>query len=297
MTTSRKHGHLVIIGGAEDRDGQEMPILERFVELAGERDAPVLVLTAATEDPEGMWKVYRKSLGRLDAGKVEHLHVRDRNDANDPALCEQVLKARAVFVTGGDQARLLSLSGGTLLCENMRRAYIEHGSCIGGTSAGASAMSEHMLSSAPSDRSPLATDVQLAAGLGFLLNGVVDQHFSERGRLGRLLAVVAHNPKLVGVGIDENTALVVARGRGLEVIGAGAVTLVDGHELRSRVVEREDGNVFLASDVRLHLLPAGSGFVEADPARDDGLSPTLRAMVRLLADPEAVDKQFRDAGR
>lgn len=288
-------GHLVIIGGAEKREG-DMPILRRFVELAPPADGPIFVLTAATEDPQGMWDTYRKGLGELGERRVEHLNVRQRKDANDPQLSQRLLDARGVFVTGGDQARLLSLVGGTLLCENMRRAYIEKGTCIAGTSAGASAMSEHMLSSAESHTSPIAADVRLVAGLGFLLNGVVDQHFSERGRLGRLLAVVAHNPKLAGVGIDENTALVVARGRGVEVIGEGSVTIVDGRELRSRVVEREDGEVFQVTDVRVHLLPAGGGFVGlSEPGdADDTPSESLQAMLRLLCGQEAVDRQFRD---
>jgi cyanophycinase len=291
----RRSGHLLIIGGAEDREG-DMPILRRFIELAGRDERPILVLTAATEDPEKMWEVYRKGFAELDAGRVEHLPIRHRDEANDPGVSRRVFEARGVFVTGGDQARLLTLTGGTQLCEHMRRAYIENGTCIAGTSAGASAMSEHMLSSADSHTSPIATDVRLTAGLGFLLNGVVDQHFSERGRLGRLLAVVAHNPKLVGVGIDENTALVVSRGKGIEVIGQGAVTLVDGRELRSRVVERDDGDVFQVTDVRVHLLPAMAGFVQAQDEPDEELSDSLQALLRLLSGREAVDRQFREGG-
>jgi cyanophycinase len=208
-----------------------------------------------------------------------------------------VLSARGIFMTGGKQACLVSRIGGTRLGENMRRAYIDNGACIAGTSAGASAISEHMLWAGDSHSSPTATDFRLVAGLGFVLNAVVDQHFSQRGRMSRLLAVIAYNPKLAGVGIDENTALAIARGEGVEVIGDGAVTLVDGHEIDSRMIDRQDKAVFQVSDVRVHLLPAGAGFVSArvPPARDEaGISAAMRQLVVLLAGCDAVDRQFHD---
>jgi cyanophycinase len=287
-------GHLVIIGGAEQRDVGS-PVLRRFVELASEVDGPLMVLTAATQDPQKSWEKYRDGFRDLGARDVRHLEVFDRQQANDPALCGKVRGAAGIFMTGGDQAKLLAIAGGTVLCDEMRRAYVERGACIAGTSAGASAMSEHMLSSAESHRSPIDTHVELVAGLGFLTPALIDQHFSERGRLSRLLAGVAHNPKLIGVGIDENTALVVARGGGLEVIGEGAVTLVDGREMRTGVVSRgEDQQVFQATDVQLHLLPAGAGVIDAKGDRIDGeMSVSLREVVNLLVSPDAVDRQWR----
>jgi len=291
-------GHLVIIGGAEDREDGDKPVLQRFVELMP-RDRPLYVLTAATEHPEEAWKTYERSFKDLDVGKIEPLHVDRREQANDEALQQRVLQAGGVFMTGGDQVKLLSVLSGTRLCEAMRQAYIDHGACIAGTSAGASALSEHMLGHMASGESPIATDVHLVAGLGFVLNAVIDQHFSERGRLARLLAVVAHNPKLVGVGIDENTALVIARGRGIEVIGEGAVTLVDGREMRTSLIGKEDQKVFQATDVRVHLLPAGSGFIPVKPSGARGeaeVSDKVREVVGLLAGPDAVDTQFRSRG-
>ncbi|MED5618285.1 cyanophycinase [Ideonella sp. BN130291] len=293
----KKPGHLVIVGGAEEREG-DMPVLQRFVELLPQGQGPVLVLTAATEEPEEMWKIYRRGFHEIGVKRVEALHVDQRDQANDAELYEKVRQARGVFMTGGDQKKLLALVSGTRLCEAMRESYIERGICIGGTSAGASAMSEHMLGHMASGESPITTDVSLVVGLGFVLNAVIDQHFSERGRLSRLLAVVAHNPKLIGVGIDENTALVVSRGRGIEVIGAGAVTLVDGREMRTRIVGEDDKQVFQATDVRVHLLPAGGGFIAAHPNTkaelvNGDVSPHVQALVQLLAGKDAVDTQFR----
>jgi cyanophycinase len=288
-------GHLVIIGGAEDREDGDKPVLQRFVELVPRR-GPLYVLTAATEEPQRAWKTYQRSFKDLGVTHVEPLHVDRREEANDEALRQKVLQAGGVFMTGGDQVKLLSVLSGTQLCDAMRQAYIDHGACVGGTSAGASALSEHMLGRVPSGENPLATDVHLVVGLGFVLNAVIDQHFSERGRLSRLLAVVAHNPKLVGVGIDENTALVVGRGRGIEVIGAGAVTLVDGREMRTRLIGEGGEAVFQATDVRVHLLPAGSGFVPVKARGAEGeadVSDNVRALVGLLAGADAVDTQFR----
>ncbi len=290
-------GHLVIVGGAEDREGG-MEVLQRFADLLPRRDGPVFVLTAATEHPEEMWKTYRNGFRKLGVEDVKPLHVDSRELANDPEVHEQVRVARGVFMGGGDQKRLLAAVSGTRVCDAMRHAYAEHGACIAGTSAGASALSEHMLGHVRAGESPTSTDVSLTVGLGFVLNAVIDQHFSERGRLGRLLAVVAHNPKLMGVGIDEDTALVIARGRGIEVIGAGSVTLVDGREMRSRMVEQGERQVFQATDVRVHLLPAGGGFIPMHPrppgdGGEDGFSPHVLALVQVLAGKDAVDTQFR----
>lgn len=292
-----KPGHLVIVGGAEDRLGEKL-ILERFVQLLPAGPGPLLVLTAATEEPEELWKVYRRGFHDLGVRHCEPLHLEQREQANDEKVHRLVRGARGVFMTGGDQKKLLALVGGTRLCEAMRQAYIESSACIAGTSAGASALSEHMLGHIPSGQSPATADVSLAVGLGFVLNAVIDQHFSERGRLARLLAVVAHNPKLVGVGIDEDTALVISRGRGIEVIGAGAVTLVDGHDMRTRLVGEGERQVFQATDVRLHMLPAGGGAIRAHDGAQQGdaqgdVSPHVRALVQVLAGRDAVDIQFR----
>ena len=293
----KQSGHLVIVGGAEDRR-DDMVVLQRFADLLPPGDGPVLVLTSATDEPEEMFEVYRKGFRKLGVKGVQALHVDGREVANDPEVHQRALKARGIFMTGGDQTRLLAAVSGTRLCDAMRHVYIERGACIAGTSAGASALSEHMLGHMPGGQSPSSIDVSLNVGLGFVLNAVIDQHFSQRGRLSRLLAVVAHNPKLMGVGIDENTALVIARGRGIEVIGEGAVTLVDGREMRTSVVGEGDRQVFMATDVRLHFLPAGSGFLQAHPrgaAADDpgGLSPAVRVLVQLMAGLDAVDTQFR----
>jgi cyanophycinase len=263
------HGHLVIIGGSEDKQ-RAMTILRRFVDLCGGPAAKIVVITAASAVTDHMWETYERAFADLGVTRHLHLHLRSRNDANDADHIRDVHDADGIFMTGGDQKRLLALIGGTLLDAAMHAALKLRGACIGGTSAGASAMSGHMLAQGRAELHPEKGSVSLGAGLGFLHKVVIDQHFSERQRLSRLLSVVAQNPYLQGVGIDEDTALVVERGVGIEVVGEGAVTIVDGRAMSTNVAEIADHATPELIDVRLHLLPAGSKYALPGAARGDG---------------------------
>jgi cyanophycinase len=271
-----KHGHLVIIGGHEDRQyGKE--ILARFVELAGGGSARIVVITAASKVADEMWGIYDQAFGDLGVREVKHLVLESRQDANDEEKVRMVAEADGIFMTGGDQKRLLAIIGGTALDAEMHTALKVRGACIAGTSAGASAMSGHMLAQGKTDLLPAKGAVSLAAGLGFLHRVVIDQHFSERQRLSRLLSVVAQNPYLQGIGIDEDTALVVERGRGIEVLGEGSVTIVDGRSMDTNMADIAERDTPELIDVRLHLLPAGSRFylpTDDEPAKP--MSPSLR---------------------
>jgi cyanophycinase len=253
------HGHLVIIGGGEDRK-HDMEILSRFVELAGGTGARIVVITAASSIAGEMWEIYDNAFGELGVKQRMHLHLRSRQDANSDAHIKDIRDATGIFMTGGDQKRLLAIIGGTALDAEMHAALKLRGACIGGTSAGASAMSGHMLAQGRAELHPEKGSVSLGAGLGFLQRVVVDQHFSERQRLSRLLSVVAQNPYLQGIGIDEDTALVIERGVGIEVLGEGAVTIVDGRNMSTNIAEISDRETPELIDVRLHLLPAGSKY-------------------------------------
>jgi len=256
---ARSHGHLVIIGGHEDKQN-DMAILKRFVELCGGPDAKIVVITAASSVAENMWETYDRAFADLGVSNHTHLHLQSRHEANDETYIRDVTDADGIFMTGGDQKRLLALIGGTALDAEMHAALKLRGACIGGTSAGASAMSGHMLAQGRAELHPEKGSVSLGAGLGFLHKVVIDQHFSERQRLSRLLSVVAQNPYLQGIGIDEDTALVVERGVGIEVVGQGAVTVVDGRTMSTNVAEIADHDTPELIDVRLHLLPAGSKY-------------------------------------
>jgi cyanophycinase len=190
---AKSHGHLVIIGGGEDKQN-DMAILKRFVELCGGPDARIVVITAASSVAENMWETYDRAFADLGVLRHSHLHLRSRHDANDERHIRDVADADGIFMTGGDQKRLLAIIGGTALDAEMHAALKLRGACIGGTSAGASAMSGHMLAQGRAELHPEKGSVSLGAGLGFLHKVVIDQHFSERQRLSRLLSVVAQNP-------------------------------------------------------------------------------------------------------
>jgi cyanophycinase len=255
----QRNGHLVIIGGHEDRQ-HDMQILSRFVELAGGKDAHIVVITAASTVADEMWQIYDDAFGALGVQKRSHLEITSREDANNDDFVRYVAEADGIFMTGGDQKRLLALIGGTALDAEMHSALKLRGAVIGGTSAGASAMSGHMLAQGRTELLPEKGAVSLGAGLGLLHRVVVDQHFSERQRLSRLLSIVAQNPYLQGIGIDEDTALVIERGVGIEVLGGGAVTVVDGRLMSTNVAEIKDRTTPELIDVRLHLLPAGTRY-------------------------------------
>jgi cyanophycinase len=253
------HGHLVIIGGHEDRTN-DMQILSRFVELAGGKEAKIVVISAASTVADEMWQTYDRAFGELGVANRLHLHLESRQDANDEEHIRAVLDATGIFMTGGDQKRLLAIIGGTALDAEMHAALKLRGAVIGGTSAGASAMSGHMLAQGRAELHPEKGSVSLGAGLGFLHKVVIDQHFSERQRLSRLLSIVAQNPYLQGIGIDEDTALVIERGVGIEVLGEGAVTVVDGRNMTTNLHDIANRETPELIDVRLHLLPSGSKY-------------------------------------
>jgi cyanophycinase len=296
-------GHLYIIGGGEDRKNSKV-VLSRFMEVAGGEDARVVVLTAASTEPDAMWAIYDEAFGALGMKHRSTFTVESRDEANDEARAAAVFEADAVFMTGGDQKRLLALIGGTRIDKAMHMALRERGTCIAGTSAGASAMSEHMLYDGSAE--PLAAKglVHLAAGLGFIRRAVIDQHFSERHRLGRLLSIVAQNPYLLGAGIDEDTALLIAPGAGLEVVGTGAVTMLDGREMLSNYLAVDERERLELTNVKLHLLPGGARYYFVDPPGADadgpqrGMPDALRDVIAALTSapqPPAVHAGTREA--
>jgi cyanophycinase len=204
--------------------------------------------------------------------------MQSRGDANDRANAELIVQADGIFITGGDQRRLLAMIGGTAADFAIKTALFANGACVAGTSAGASALSAHMLSHGKVEFQPEKGAVSLGAGLGLLNGIVIDQHFSQRHRLARLLSVVAQNPYLHGVGIDENTALIVELGHGIEVIGEGMVTMVDARDAISNVADVRDRCSPELLGVHLHLLPAGSTYqVDEAPA-------PLRSFMHIIAE-------------
>jgi len=250
-------GQLVLIGGGEDREGN-MVILREVADRA--RGGHLAVITAATTEPAEMWAMYKRVFATLGVKHVVHVPVHTRDDAYDPAKIRLLVDAKVVFFTGGDQVRITSNLGGSSMCEAIRRGF-EAGATLAGTSAGTSCMSETMLVRGSADEShKVGGALLMAPGLGFIPNVIVDQHFAERGRIGRLLGAVAQNPRILGVGIDENTAILVNDGR-FRVIGAGAVYVIDAiSESYTNVSENDPEKTMSIFDVRLHIMSADDTF-------------------------------------
>jgi len=261
---THKHGPVMAIGGAEDRtsDGE---ILGRFVEIAGGDQAHILIIPTASEDPAKAGKTYIDVFGKHGVKQVDVLDIDDRVTANDPSLCERLEKASGVFITGGDQARLVTRLFGTAFSECLRVSNAK-GVAVGGTSAGASAVSSHMMlggtgeAGNSNDAAARKGMVDTVAGLGLVEDMVIDQHFSERGRMGRLLSAFAANPGLIGIGLDQDTAVIIDSDDIAEVVGTGMVTIVDGRMPTSDYFDKEVGDVLTVTGSTLHVLSPGRRF-------------------------------------
>jgi cyanophycinase len=276
-------GRLLAIGGAEDRL-EDRVILRRFLSISGGPLANILVLTAASGNPEASWKGYQPVFEALGAQRCTHLDLRTPKDADSAEAVARILQADGIFMSGGDQRRLMTTLWETASARAMHQAFHNGGCCIAGTSAGAAALSRQMLAVGDTPALPYRDAVTLDIGLGLVHNAIVDQHFSERRRLGRLLSSLALRPDMLGVGIDEDTALLIERGQGVEVIGKGAVTLVDGRSMQNNLPDSSPDNPLELLNVVLHVLPAGKRY----HLSDDSLAPlpeNLKSALTLLTTP------------
>ena len=251
-------GSVIIIGGAEDKV-RDRVILNRFASLAGGRDATVAVISTASSLGAEAGERYRQVFADLGIERVRPLHAITRPQANDEGAARVVKDATGIFLTGGNQLRLSSTIGGTRLADAILDRF-RHGAVIAGTSAGASAMSSHMIAFGASGATPKHRMAQIAAGLGVLPGVIVDQHFQQRNRLGRLLSLIAQNPSLLGLGVDEDTAGVVGPDHIMEVIGRGSITVVDGSRSETDAWEVHGHRPLMISGVVLHSLPSGYRF-------------------------------------
>jgi cyanophycinase len=252
------HGTVMIIGGAEDKVRDRL-ILARFIKLAGGREARIAVISSASSLGHVAGERYHALFTELGATAVRPLHAVTRSQANDESAAHAVRDATGVFMTGGNQLRLSSTIGGTRLADAIFTRF-QAGAVVAGTSAGASAMASHMIAFGASGATPKHRMAQIAAGLGLLPGVIVDQHFQERNRLGRLLSLIAQNPSLLGLGVDEDTAGVVGPDQVMEVLGRGSITVVDGAAAETDAWEVKGHRPVMLSNVVLHSLPAGYRF-------------------------------------
>jgi cyanophycinase len=261
MSTKRKNGvgRLLVIGGAEDADESDMRILPRLVEAAGAESSRIMVCAVASGEPVQSLRAYQTVLKKLKAAEVTSVSLRERAEGEDPKIIEALEGATAFFLTGGDQLRITSVLAGTSLGERLRARHLEEGLLLAGTSAGAAAMSATMISGGETG-TVRRRDVELSPGLGFWPGAVVDTHFDRSGRVHRLMAVFGQNPELLGVGIDEDTAVEVTPGERFTVIGRRSVLVFDGRISHTNAsdVEADEPMALVGSTV--HVLAPGYGF-------------------------------------
>ena len=251
-------GPVMVIGGAEDKLGERI-VLTRFVQLAGGDHARIAVISTASSLGDAATDLYRHIFSRLGVAKITGLRPETREEANDPRTVDALKDATGIFMTGGNQLRLSSVIGGTALGAAILEAH-GRGAIVAGTSAGASAVATHMMAFGSSGATPKHRMAHVSVGLGLLVNVVVDQHFEQRTRLGRLLAVVAQSPSLIGLGLDEDTAAILDANDVLEVIGRGSVTIVDGTDVVTDAYQATGHKPMMVSNARLHSLPSGYRF-------------------------------------
>ena len=283
-------GHLLIIGGAEEKLRQRQ-ILSRFAALAGGTEGRIAIISTASSLGDEATELYRSLFGQLGIPNVVGLRPITRAEANDPAMADQLRDATGIFMTGGNQLRLSSVIGGTALGREIIERH-RHGAIVAGTSAGASAISSHMVAFGTSGTTPKQRMTQMSAGLGLLPAVIIDQHFEQRNRIGRLLALIAQSPALLGMGIDEDTAALVSPSGVMEVIGKGSVTILDPARLETDAYEVKRHKPIMVSGVILHSLPSGYRF----DLRRRRLLPPLRAVhltERQQSQLEAASGQAR----
>jgi cyanophycinase len=274
---SNPKGKLIAIGGAEDKGTDleagefrrnnlnffELGILRRVVEEAGGTGARIEVITTASMIPYEVGENYLNAFGKIGCTNIGLLHIRTRQDAMNEEYVERIRNCDAVMFSGGNQLRLSATDGGTEFLSILKKRYAEEEKfLIAGTSAGAMAMSNTMIYEGNATRAHLKGEVKITTGLGFLNSVIIDSHFEKRGRFGRLVQAVAANPSCIGIGLGEDTGMLITEGNKMEAIGSGLVVIIDGHDiLHSNIADIPDGNPISLENLKVHFCEKGNGYL------------------------------------
>jgi cyanophycinase len=270
-------GKLIAIGGAEDKGTDlekgevhrsnlnffELAILRRIVQEAGGTHKRIEVVTTASTIPYEVGEGYLDAFGRIGCTNIGLMHIRNREDALDEAYLQRLQTCDGVMFSGGNQLRLTTTFGGTAFLSTIKQRYHnEPGFVVAGTSAGAMAMSNTMIYEGNAHRAHLKGEVKITTGLGFMYNVIFDSHFEKRGRFGRLAQAVAANPSCIGIGLGEDTGMLITGGNKMEAIGSGLVIIVDGHEIRhSNMADIPEGNPISVENIKVHFCEKGNGYL------------------------------------
>lgn len=273
---SHPKGKLIAIGGAEDKGTDleagefrrnnlnffELGILRRVVEEAGGPAARIEVITTASMIPYEVGENYLNAFGKIGCTNVGIMHIRTRQDAMNKEYVERIRQCDAAMFSGGNQLRLSATDGGTEFLSILKTRYLEENFMIAGTSAGAMAMSNTMIYEGNAIRAHLKGEVKITTGLGFINSIIIDSHFEKRGRFGRLVQAVAANPSSIGIGLGEDTGMLILEGNKMEAIGSGLVVIIDGHDiLHSNIADIPDGNPISLENLKVHFCEKGNGYL------------------------------------
>jgi cyanophycinase len=269
-------GKLIAIGGAEDKgtilekalaihhnlNFFGLGILRRIVDEAGGLMARIEVVTTASMIPFEVGNNYLEAFGRIGCTNVDVMHIRTREDVQDEDYIDRIENCDAVMFTGGNQMRLTSIFGGTKFLRIIHNRYRNEPFIVAGTSAGAMAMSNTMIYEGDASKAHLKGEVKITTGLGFMQNVIFDSHFEKRGRFGRLSQAVGANPSCIGIGLGEDTGMLITEGNKMEAIGSGMVVIIDGHDIRhSNIADIPEGNPMSVENIRVHLCAKGNGYL------------------------------------
>jgi len=270
-------GKLLAIGGAEDKGTNletgeiqrnnlnffELGILRRFVQEVGGTDKHIEVITTASMIPVEVGDNYLDAFGKIGCSNVGLMHIRNRTDATEESHVERIKNADAVMFSGGNQMRLTSTFGGTDFLALLLKRYKEESNFIvAGTSAGAMAMSNTMIYEGNATKAHLKGEVKITTGLGLMGGVIFDSHFEKRGRFGRLAQAIATNPSCIGIGLGEDTGMLISNGNKMEAIGSGLVMIIDGHDIiHSNIADIPDGNPISIENLKVHFCENGNGYM------------------------------------
>jgi cyanophycinase len=258
MKITKPKGVLIPIGGGNDDD----EIIKRIIKETGKRDPVICYITVAESNKAEAARKHKKLSKQIRSRNISFIHFDHRSEADFPENIEKIHKCNAVLIGGGNQLRLSSLLGGTILMEEIKKRYYnERGFVVSGSSAGAAAMSDTMIISGSSQDALIKGQLQLTNGLDLINNVFIDTHFTERGRFGRLIQTVTYNPGVLGLGLSIDTAAVIYNGDRMEIIGNGLAVIVDGTSIEySNLTEVDDGIPLTIEGLKMHILGPGKCF-------------------------------------
>jgi cyanophycinase len=267
------NGILVIIGGKENKgesptkeiqreNSEPLEVLKTFIANINKKKPSVLVVTTASSEGAEMFNDYKKAFAELEIQSLEHIHHETREDVLKDNLDDRIRNADAVFFSGGDQLKLTTLYGGTEFLFKLKQKYIKDRLVIGGTSAGAMAMSTPMIYAGNSEVQQISGEIKITTGLEFLRDVCIDTHFVDRGRFVRMAQVIATNPTCIGIGIEEDTAVVVKNGIEAEVCGSGIIIMIEGQGItQSNILDFGKKDAISIRNLKVHLMSKGDSFI------------------------------------